>query len=220
MAATPPAMPPKLPDGFMPSSDDDVPSLDDVPTALTLVHGVGMLAAFALLFPLGAAMPTWKGYAPTRWFRLHLALQLGAAFITAAALAAIIYATPAGTHFDPRVSIHKLMGLLLGLAILLQIFLGFVRPHKPKEVGETPSARRRRQVWERLHRGLGALILVGALPQITTGIASPCTWQSWRGPMYVGLAAGLGLAAAVAVAGVLQSRSTAHGGRKVLSNVC
>ena len=145
-----------------------------------LAHGVLMSVAWGIVFPLGATAPRfWKRH--SWWFQAHRGLQLLGGVLTLVGFVMIVIATPSGSHFSHEP--HRLVGLVLCVALLAQLVSGVVRPHKAahkEEQDEEDEEKKkqktkreggwsRRAIWKVGHAVLGLLLLVLGVYQLVSG---------------------------------------------------
>ena len=135
-----------------------------------LVHGALMSIAWGFCFPIGATSPRFWVFLKRAlcggecWFQVHRGCQLLGSGLTLVGFVIIVAATPEGKHFAGRS--HKVVGLVLCLALLVQLVLGALRPHKKiQDKGKD----NRRAVWKLGHTVLGYLLLLLGLFQLFSG---------------------------------------------------
>lgn len=140
-----------------------------------IIHGALMAAAWAFLFPLGIllARHQWVlGHAKLKgvhgWFHLHRAVQcIGlVVFILGIALAWRYLDIDDFKGGDKTLyscaQTHEILGTIVAGMVVLQILLGFIRPH--------PGPGKIRQAWTLAHHWLGRLVIVSAWTVVFLGI--------------------------------------------------
>ena len=150
--------------------DIDVSSVQ--PMAIK-IHGMLMIAAWAYLAPLGVLFARSKRFFLNLgffklWLYAHAFIQLAALVCTAIGFAkayeAIADADVRDGHLKFR---HPKLGVWVMAGACLQLIMGILRPHPPKD-GETKS--KRRLAFEIAHRLVGYGTLVLALFTMLAGI--------------------------------------------------
>lgn len=165
-------------------------SFESYVSPVLAIHVAFMLTAFVLLLPLGAAFAILGDRSTGKWFLPHLVLQhLGAVFALAGFGLGIAYRTQryGGGHFTAP---HHIIGIVVVLLVLLQLSLGWGRPHPPEK--DTPPTTSRR-VWLWLHRFVALSLFVLAFTNIILG---PITYfQPFNAPISESDASGIVLMA-------------------------
>lgn len=137
-----------------------------------LAHGISMSVAWGVLFPFGATSPRFWAFFKRAlcggecWFQVHRGCQLLGGVLTLVGFVIIVAATPEGQHFSG--SAHKVVGLILCLALLVQLVSGALRP--PKE-SQDKGKSNWRAMWKVGPTTLGCLLLLGGLAEETTSVS-------------------------------------------------
>jgi uncharacterized membrane protein len=118
-------------------------------------------------------------------------LNVLAVIVTIIFFAIIVYAVQrnGGNHFEANKSYgaamaHSIFGLLFFLLMILQVFLGFFRPHvhapmpsaavssgdEQPQSTTTANKSKMRVLWEFFHRGIGLFLLAGSIYQVLSGL--------------------------------------------------
>jgi hypothetical protein len=158
------------------------------PSAWVAWHGRLMTLAWGVFAPVGIlAARFWKRWPGQQWpqkvdhkgwWHLHRALQYGVLLATTAATAILLwhYGAPfAGLNSDSFTTPHRLMGWLLVAAMWLHVIGAWLRGSKggPTEThlrGDHFDMTPRRQRFERMHKGLGWLLLVFSWATLFAGL--------------------------------------------------
>jgi len=144
--------------------------------AILLLHGICMILAWGLTYPMGAAVAlVWKpalGFPQdAKWFKTHQRLQtLGGVFV----FAGFGLAVSAGSGFGSwnwTTGPHKLSGFFVVLLTVAQMMSGYFRPAKPAS-GEDPTSEvsKTRSKWLLFHRVAAFFLLVWCIFQCYGGI--------------------------------------------------
>lgn len=141
-------------------------------TTLRIVHAVVCSTAFGLLFPLGILFARYgkrwrfEVFGKKIWFIFHLSFQV---FTFLLALAGIIIGFLLPLHVAEQMNTlyHGQLGCGILFLIIVQVILGFVRPHIDVEAEKKSTLRK---VWEECHHWIGRLIVLLGIPQIVGGI--------------------------------------------------
>ena len=140
-------------------------------------HGRFMVFAWAICAPLGILIARYLKITPRQdwpreldnrfWWRSHLVLQNGAAFLTVVGLAIIVFVEGGAKG----ATLHAAVGWWVAAAAAIQIASGFLRgtkggPTKPAADGSLDgdhySMTLRRKIFEYVHKSLGyGLLLCG-----------------------------------------------------------
>ena len=152
---------------------------------LALLHGLLMLAAWALLLPAGIMMSVLRDspgcIAERGWINLHRNLQCAGVAVAIAGLAVAWWMVD-GHHFHGHSSSlampHAVLGAIVMLFAVQQPINGLLRPHATA-LGATKTAGRRR--WERLHKTGGRLAMVVSLATTHPMLLNlrRVFWQCW-----------------------------------------
>jgi len=128
-----------------------------------MLHAGLMSVAWGAFLPLGAVVARrFRSYAT--WIFWHKTLQMVGWLLQAVGfLMAILYIEEHSSHFQ---SPHTFIGLFIVVIGSLQPVNGLLRPHKP-EAGEAKS--QTRVAWERIHKGLGWLVIALGILNVLTG---------------------------------------------------
>jgi cytochrome b561 len=123
-----------------------------------LIHGLLMALCWLILFPSGVGMARYgRDYSPRGikafWFQYHRYVQSIALVLTLIAFIVIVLYVPSSSHFN---NLHKVLGLIVVIAAVIQPLNAFFRPHPPS-AGEEPSYTRK--IWSLFHRSFGFLTL-------------------------------------------------------------
>jgi len=130
---------------------------------IRIAHGICMGTAYAVLFPLGLIVARYgKGEGGT-WFKIHFFLQ-NYAFLIMIAGVTIGYTLP-DIHFA-SFTYHGALGTAIFIFTVIQVAMGFARPHKEKGEAVTTG----RAIFEFIHHWLGRSICIMAIAQIAAGI--------------------------------------------------
>jgi len=161
--------------------------------SLWVVHGWLAAIAWGVMCPLAILAGLFRKYIPGEgmWFQIHRILQTLVIVLTIASVAVAIAAlnkeTPArlsANHFSVDFADgHRLIGLVVLIAGIVQVVNGVLRPHlppkpepndaeegnndTPPQAAEKSSARK---LWDVLHRLLGVGLLALTWYQIQLGI--------------------------------------------------
>ena len=134
---------------------------------VALAHGSLMLISWGWLLPSGVILARFLKHRPNDlWFKIHAVLQ------PVALILAIIGWSVALRNFDvlgsPGTNMynHGVLGITTMVLGLLQPLNAVFRPHAPNE-GETASSLR--SAWEWVHKSLGYVAILLAIPTIALG---------------------------------------------------
>lgn len=142
--------------------------------SLWIVHGVFASLAWVVAAPLAVMAAifryAWKsndGF-HRAWFRYHYALNMLCAVFTFISFFTAVGATvqTQDTHFDEP---HKIVGLVLFLALTIHTAAAMYRPDVGKSLEEM-SKPVKRVVWEYSHRGTGILLIGTGIWQVQSGL--------------------------------------------------
>lgn len=148
-----------------------------------IAHGAIMFIGFTFFLPAGVFISRYsRTLIGENWFILHIVSQLSGYLIAFAGFVIALWMVK-GQHFKTK--FHAQLGVSIIVAAILQIAIGFFRPHAAPE-GEKRT--RTRFVWEMIHRCFGLLIILIAVINVFAGIAqydAPYGWYIGYG-FYVG----------------------------------
>lgn len=148
----------------------------------TAWHARLMVLSWAILMPLGAFAARFYKVLPTQnwpealdnstWWNAHRWMQ-GTAVLCMTAGLVLVFA--AGRGDGAAANVHGTLGWLLCIAAWLQVLAGVFRGSKggPADVrlrGDHYDMSSRRLWFERLHKGLGWMAIVAAIPTIALGL--------------------------------------------------
>lgn len=149
--------------------------------ALWRAHGACAFAAWGVLTPIAVAASLLQAFVfPEKlngalWFQIHRAFNslTFALTVVAFALAVSGYQQTGRAHFNAA---HQIAGLVIFIAVTLQVLGGIFRPHAPPKEGAGQGQggphkkTQTRFVWEVLHKSMGYGILAVGFWQIQSGI--------------------------------------------------
>ena len=127
------------------------------------MHGIVMIAAFAVLMPIGALFPMFcRESMKKTWFYYHQNVQLASLLVATVGIAAIMPAKASGTHFKLT---HEIFGIALYAILFVQCAIAVLRPHTTTK-RKTPKGfitmiSKRRASWSFFHHMFGLLLLLG-----------------------------------------------------------
>lgn len=130
-----------------------------------LIHGSLMLISWGWMLPTGAVVARFLRHRNPLWFQLHATLQ------PIGLILAIVGWSWALVHFNALSAKgeanyrHAVMGMTVMVLGLLQPINAVLRPHASTE----PNSKLRRWWWEILHKSLGYVSLLLAVPTIVLG---------------------------------------------------
>jgi len=146
------------------------------PIPIRVAHGIMMGTAYTVLFPLGLMVARYGKSETGTWFKAHFFLQ-NYAFIVMLVGIIIGYTLPEIQFAS--FTYHAVLGTIIFVFTVVQISMGYARPHKEK--GEPLSPARR--IFEFVHHWLGRIIVILAIAQIAAGIrelgVSPFAYGIW-----------------------------------------
>jgi hypothetical protein len=153
-------------------------------------HAWFMTLGLGVFFPVGMFMPRFRNvffpssatalgveHSPsTAWFKAHIAFMLIGITLASIGFGIIVNLVSElkETHFSSK-ELHALWGLLIMLAVLIQLLLGVFRTGK-----DSP----RRVLWAFAHFWLGRLIVVATVPQVLMGIHLDMSVSSRSNSLY------------------------------------
>lgn len=149
-----------------------------------IAHGALMFIGFTVLLPIGFFFARFGQFTiGESWFLLHLIFQLvGYAIAFAGFVIALWMVRKA--HFKTKA--HAQLGVSVVIAAVVQIALGFFRPHHAA-AGEKPTTIRK--VWLWIHRCFGIIIMIVAVISVFFGLHQYGVHFGW----YIGYAIYVGL---------------------------
>ncbi|KAJ3258243.1 hypothetical protein HK103_003724 [Boothiomyces macroporosus] len=156
------------------------------------LHGYVMLYAWVFCPFIGVFIARYlKDYLGVWWFRLHVLIMLFGCALGSVSAVLLIFLFKTGEHFTASPSLHPLLGLLVTIAMVCQVVLGFVSDRLfSMDRTEIPW-------WDKAHWYLGRGLAVAALITIITGIVYSDYFASYALalPVLFGLllAGGMGL---------------------------
>jgi len=133
------------------------------PTPTRVAHGVLMGVAYAIVFPLGLMIARYGKGRADWWFKGHFFLQNYGLILMIIGVC-IGYTLPALQYNS--FTYHAILGTIIWVLTLVQVVMGYLRPHKEPGEDITPQ----RMVFEFFHHWLGRSILILAIVQIIAGI--------------------------------------------------
>ncbi|KAJ3275376.1 hypothetical protein HDV01_000668 [Terramyces sp. JEL0728] len=129
------------------------------------LHGYVMLYAWVFCPFVGVFIARYmKDYLGVWWFRLHVFIMLFGCALGSLSAFLLIFLFKTGPHFSVSPSLHPLLGLLVTIAMICQVILGFVSDRLfSMDRTEIPW-------WDKAHWYLGRGSVVTAFLAIVTGI--------------------------------------------------
>lgn len=148
-----------------------------------IAHGAIMFIGFTFFLPAGFFISRYsRTLIGENWFVLHIVSQLAGYLIAFAGFVIALWMVK-GQHFKTK--FHAQLGVSIIVAAIVQIALGFFRPHAAPQ-GEKRT--RTRLIWEMAHRFFGLLIILIAIVTVFAGLGqykAPYGWYIGYG-FYVG----------------------------------
>lgn len=145
-----------------------------VPNGYRIAHGALMFIGFSFFLPFGVFVSRYtRSLIGENWFILHIVSQLAGYFIAFAGFVIALWMVK-GQHFKTKA--HAQFGISIIVAGVVQIAIGFFRPHV------TPLGEKRTRVrfaWEIIHRCLGLLIVVVAFVTVFLGLGQYGAHYGW-----------------------------------------
>jgi len=147
-----------------------------IPIPTRIAHGVCMGTAYAILFPCGLLVARYGRDAKGLWFKIHFFLQ-NYAFLVMLAGVIIGFTLPVIQYGS--FTYHAILGTIIFGLTVIQVLIGYLRPHKKPDIEITIP----RRIFEFVHHWLGRAILLAAIAQIVAGImeleVSPIAYGIW-----------------------------------------
>lgn len=145
-----------------------------VPDGYRIAHGALMFIGFSFFLPLGAFISRFsRDLIGENWFILHIVSQLTGYFIAFAGFVIALWMVK-GNHFKTKV--HSQFGIAVIVAGVVQIAIGFFRPHV------TPVGEKRKPIrfaWELIHKIFGLIIISIAVVAVFTGLRQYGAHYGW-----------------------------------------
>lgn len=141
-------------------------SAEAVPASF-VAHAAVMIAAWSLLAPLGAAVPS-LGPRKT-WFKWHRGIMAAGTFLTIVGFVLAYTGLTARSSIAPHFeNTHAKIGLAVTAVSIFQALLGFFRPHKPEDGAPKTAGRKMFEVTHK--RVIGPSLLVLAVANLFLGV--------------------------------------------------
>eukprot|EP00300_Choanocystis_sp_HF-7_P006304 c14616_g1_i1.p1 GENE.c14616_g1_i1~~c14616_g1_i1.p1 ORF type:complete len:388 (+),score=29.87 c14616_g1_i1:77-1165(+) len=139
---------------------------DNLRERIRTAHGVVLFFAWVLVAPLGSLVARYcKDLMGVWWFRVHVGSQLLVAAATIAGFGMGVWMTVA--DFKGANVVHKILGLVIFIATMLQCLLGFVADRL-----WSPSRTRTPVVPDKLHWWFGRLLMLAGIVNCFLGLYS------------------------------------------------
>lgn len=134
-------------------------------TKYKIAHGSLMFIGFSVFLPIGLFLARYGQLSIGEiWFVAHILTQLVGYFTAFAGFVIALWMVH-GAHFKTKA--HSQLGVSIIVAAVVQIAIGFFRPHKAPDGEKITTARK---IWFWIHRILGFVIIIIAVITVFFGL--------------------------------------------------